>query len=244
VGINLRRTFKYLRRLREKGLVSANADVTLLSLTEDGKGLAGKLRQIVNIVPMVYIQEKQLTDQGKGDEQGEQVNKAPSVASDGLKRSSPAVPRNRAVDRPEGHGRFTTKRDLRERELYDLILRANDEGIVQSTAGAQLGLPSREISRICGRLESWGLIMREGIISDGKRTFRIRSTRQPPSLGSILGAPCITCPNTKRCEKGNSPESSPYGSGSPQECESLEKWIMDSDLGGRVDVAPAIDLGC
>jgi len=59
VGISLRRTYKYLKRLREKGLVSNTPNVTLLSLTEGGKKLAGKLQQILSFMQLTYLQQKE-----------------------------------------------------------------------------------------------------------------------------------------------------------------------------------------
>jgi len=115
------------------------------------------------------------------------------------------------------------------------VLDAGDTGVVQSDLSSILSLPNREISRICSRLESWGLIKKDEVIHEGRRTFRIESTRKPPSLNSILGSPCITCPNTRMCEESNELEPLPYKLMSPQECQQLERWLTDNEIGEKID---------
>ncbi|MBO3803082.1 MAG: hypothetical protein JTT11_04290, partial [Candidatus Brockarchaeota archaeon] len=121
--------------------------------------------------------------------------------------------------------RFATKRDILEKKSLDLIFRAGEEGILQTELWKKLNMSSREGSRICVRLESWGLIKRDKILCDGRWTYRIKSTRKPPSLGSILGAPCITCAQAgSMCARGNEI--------SPENCDTLEQWILTSQAGG------------
>ena len=84
--------------------------------------------------------------------------------------------------------RFATKRDILEKRSLDLIFKAGDDGILQTDLWKKLSMSSREGSRICVRLESWGLIRRDKILCEGRWTYRIMSTRKPPSMGSILGS--------------------------------------------------------
>jgi predicted transcriptional regulator len=239
VGISLRRTFKYLKRLREKGLVSNVPNVTLLSLTEEGKRLAEKLRQILSIMPKTDIPQPIVEEYQKGGQKGEEGPEARAPVHSGRTQSALIAP-NRA-NGAERAGRFTTKRDLRERQLYGLVLDAGDAGIVQSDLSTMLSLPNREISRICSRLESWGLIRKDEVVHEGRRTFRIESTRKPPSLNSILGSPCITCPNMKMCEENNELEPMPYKASSPQECQQLERWIRDYEISSPIDSTARMD---
>jgi len=232
VGISLRRTFKYLRRLREKGLVSNTPNFTSLSLTEEGKGLAEKLRRILSITSMELEQRERPTlnkmegEGARGNE--EKSHERPSAQAN--QTQSVLIAPSRAKIRPfKRGGRFTTKRDIRERQIYDLVLDAGDSGVIQSDLSTMLSLPNREISRICSRLESWGLIRKGECIHEGRRTFRIESTRKPPSLNSILGSPCITCPNARVCEESNEQEPLPYKLMSPQECQQLERWLMENE---------------
>jgi DNA-binding Lrp family transcriptional regulator len=134
--------------------------------------------------------------------------------------------------------RFTTKRDILEKKSLDLIFKAGEEGILQTELWKKLNMSSREGSRICVRLKSWGLIKREKVLYDGRWTYRIKSTRKPPSIGSILGAPCITCAQANSmCARGNDI--------SPENCEILEKWILTSQAGGEVagEGQSQVDLG-
>jgi len=234
VGISLRRTFKYLKRLREKGLVTNTSNVTLLSLTEVGKELAEKLGRILSAMPMEPVQQPHPSETEVVEAREGRTHEGPSAQTSQVRPVSIAP--SRAKIRPtERGGRFTTKRDIRERQLYDLVLDAGDAGVVQSDLSTMLSLPNREISRICSRLESWGLIRKDEVINEGRRTFRIESTRKPPSLNSILGSPCITCPNTRMCEESNEPEPLPYKLMSPQECQQLERWLMGNGIDEKVD---------
>lgn len=231
VGISLRRTFKYLRRLREKGLVSNTPNFTLLSLTKEGKELAEKLRHILSTMLMELARQRQPIQNGEVEGEGKSHERSSAQAS----RTQSALIAPRKIRPAERGGRFTTKRDIRERQLYDLVLDAGDAGVIQSDLGSILSLPNREISRICRRLESWGLIRKDEYIHEGRRTFRIESTRKPPSLDSILGSPCITCPNARVCEESNELEQLPYKLMSPQECQQLERWLTDFDIEEKTD---------
>ena len=236
VGISLRRTFKYLKRLREKGLVSSTQNVTLLSLTEEGKELAEKLSRIMSAMPMELDQQSPPSEMEVEQEEAREERPHDQSSAHASQTQSVLIASSRAKIRPtERGGRFTTKRDIRERQLYDLVLDAGDVGVVQSDLSTILSLPNREISRICSRLESWGLIRKDEVINEGRRTFRIESTRKPPSLNSILGSPCITCPNTRMCEESNELEPLPYKMMSPQECQQLERWLIGNEIGEKID---------
>ncbi|MEM2841777.1 MAG: hypothetical protein QW201_00500 [Thermoproteota archaeon] len=119
--------------------------------------------------------------------------------------------------------RQTTKRALMERKALSIISSAGDTGILQTELWKKMGVSSREGSRICSRLESWGLVRREKFLYNGRWTYRIISTRNPPKMDSILGAPCITCPLFSKCAPGNDVN--------PERCDWLDKWIMTVETG-------------
>lgn len=52
VGINIRRTYKYLRRLRQKMLISTSKRATIFELTNTGKQVCEKLLQIANLLSL------------------------------------------------------------------------------------------------------------------------------------------------------------------------------------------------
>ncbi|MEM2885919.1 MAG: winged helix-turn-helix domain-containing protein, partial [Thermoproteota archaeon] len=214
-GISVRRTFKYLKRLRERGLVSCSQGLVILSLTEEGKKIAAKILQVLDAARI----EPRL-DRTRGEAPLEPFGSA------GERKTDLAVPK---VDfSPKaGRGRFKTKRDVNEKQFYELVLASGEGGVAQASVGKLLRLPSREVSRIASRLESWKLIRREKIVYGGRNTFRIVSTRKPPSMCSILGAPCITCPNANRCEGAD--EGASRWEVSPEECPLLERWIMGAE---------------
>ncbi|MGQ9513690.1 MAG: winged helix-turn-helix domain-containing protein [Thermoproteota archaeon] len=222
VGISVRRTFKYLKRLREKGLVSSSTDLTMLSLTEEGRRIAEKLRQILGIAGIRYLKTHSNLEDAKRMHKVSFEEKEASEHSFELSKERAAP--------ISVQSRFTTKRDMREKLLYELVLNSGDDGVIQANIGMLLHLPSREISRIVSRLESWKLIRKDRVLFNGRNTFRIVFTRKLPSLKSILGAPCITCVNANRCDEGNV-----FGGISPQECSLLERWIMNVDTDPRID---------
>lgn len=118
--------------------------------------------------------------------------------------------------------RFVTKRSTLERKALDIVMKAGPEGILQTELWKKIGVSSREGSRICVRLERWGLIGREKFLSDGRWTYKIFSTKPPLKLDSIMGAPCITCPYFSQCAPGSEV--------SPERCIWLEEWVLTSEV--------------
>jgi len=120
--------------------------------------------------------------------------------------------------------RFVTKRSTLERAALDIVMKAGDNGILQTELWKKIGVSSREGSRICVRLEKWGLIRREKFLHEGRWTYKIFSTRPPLKLDSIIGAPCLTCQYFSKCAPGNEI--------SPERCVWLEEWVMTSEVKG------------
>ncbi len=117
--------------------------------------------------------------------------------------------------------RFVTKRSTFERRALDAVMKAGKDGILQTELWKRIEVSSREGSRICLRLEKWGLIRRERFLNEGRWTYKIFSTKAPLRLDSILGAPCITCPYFYQCAPG--------GEISPEKCVWLDEWVLTSE---------------
>ncbi len=109
-----------------------------------------------------------------------------------------------------------------EQKALQLIINSGENGLLQSELWRKMKASSREGSRISIKLEKKGLIHRERALSDGRWTYRLYSKRQPVTINSILSCPCLTCSESQRCEAG--------GKVTPNDCERLTQWILDSAL--------------
>ncbi len=107
-----------------------------------------------------------------------------------------------------------------EQKALQIVASMGDLGLLQSELWRKMGASSREGSRISIKLERKGLIYRDRELSNGRWTYRLFSTRQPVSIDSILACPCLTCQESVRCGAG--------GRISPNECDLLTQWILDS----------------
>jgi predicted transcriptional regulator len=122
------------------------------------------------------------------------------------------------------------RNDLEHQALL-LIQDAGREGILQSDLWRKLGASSREGSRISLKLERRGLVKRVKQLNEGRWTYRLISSRQPTTVGSIVDVPCLICSESAKCGVG--------GVTNPTECEKLTAWILslaEKDVGGRADV--------
>jgi predicted DNA-binding transcriptional regulator len=111
-----------------------------------------------------------------------------------------------------------------EKTALELIKNSGDAGILQSDLWRRLGLDSREGSRLVLRLAKKGLIKREQVVVNGRRTYKIRYTT-PPSLElrllvnieDVMDIPCFTCPYLSQCAPGNFND--------PRTCPILQRWL-------------------
>ncbi|MEB2836397.1 MAG: Lrp/AsnC family transcriptional regulator [Desulfurococcales archaeon] len=111
-----------------------------------------------------------------------------------------------------------------EKTALEMIRNSGSTGILQSDLWRRLGLDSREGSRLVLRLAKKGLIRREQVVVNGRRTYRLRYTR-PPSLElklkvdieDVLDIPCFTCPFLGQCGPGNFND--------PRTCPILQAWL-------------------
>ena len=107
-----------------------------------------------------------------------------------------------------------------ENKALKLIIEKKTAGILQSDLWKILNSSSREISRICLKLEDKKVIKREREVSNGRWTYRIFTSKKPIEIESLLDIPCVSCPNLYRCATG---EESRINS-----CELLTQWLLTS----------------
>lgn len=105
-----------------------------------------------------------------------------------------------------------------EHKALQVIVSAGNQGILQSELWRKLDATSREGSRIAIKLEKKGLVNRERELWQGRWTYRLYPKRMPPSIDSILGCPCLTCPDDSRCGA--------WSTVTPNECVKLTEWII------------------
>lgn len=113
--------------------------------------------------------------------------------------------------------------DELERKAVD-VLREHKDGMLQSELWKSLGISSREGSRLVLRLMRRGLVRREEVTVNGKRTYRVylvetRAARFSPRIdvSSILDIPCVKCPHLNECGLG--------GFYDPSNCDLFESWL-------------------
>jgi predicted DNA-binding transcriptional regulator len=97
--------------------------------------------------------------------------------------------------------------DLTSR-VYKLVVERGKDGVLQSEIWKELGLTSRDGSRLAIRLERRGLIGRVKVLEEGRWTYKLTPLRFPTDMASIERAPCIVCPYETKCSVDG--EMSPY----------------------------------
>ncbi|MFQ6011702.1 MAG: helix-turn-helix transcriptional regulator [Nitrososphaerales archaeon] len=88
--------------------------------------------------------------------------------------------------------------DLTSR-MYKLVVIHNTEGVLQSEVWKELGLSSRDGSRIAIRLEKRGIIERDKVLANGRWTYKLKAIRLPVDFRSIELIPCTVCGHEKKC---------------------------------------------
>jgi DNA-binding Lrp family transcriptional regulator len=99
------------------------------------------------------------------------------------------------------------KRSKVEIKALKLILKAGDEGLFQSELWKLLGVKNREASRIAKKYVDNGRVFRERVLYNGRWTFKIFSTKKYVTLDSIIGCPCLICPDVDKCYRGGKKDS-------------------------------------
>ena len=104
-----------------------------------------------------------------------------------------------------------------EQRALRLIYDAGDEGLLQSDLWKLLGVSSREGSRLAKKFEEKGRIVREEVLNDGRWTYKLLSKKEPVTLDSVRGCPCLICSEVEKCFRG--------GTQDPVYCQLLTAWI-------------------
>jgi hypothetical protein len=112
-----------------------------------------------------------------------------------------------------------------EAKALEIIKSRGDEGVYQHELWRTLGLDSREGSRLALRLLKKGLIVREPVVHNGRRTYKLyiakqvkRSFKIDVDFTPFLEVPCFTCPHMgSRCFEG--------GFFDPRNCPMLREWL-------------------
>ncbi len=107
--------------------------------------------------------------------------------------------------------------DLTSR-VYKLVVERGRDGVLQSEIWKELGLTSRDGSRLAIRLERRGLIGRVKVLEDGRWTYKLTPLRFPTDMTSIEKAPCIVCLFESKCTFD--------GQISPYVCPLIGPWVV------------------
>jgi predicted DNA-binding transcriptional regulator len=114
--------------------------------------------------------------------------------------------------------------DLTSR-VYKLVVERGRDGVLQSEIWKELGLTSRDGSRLAIRLERRGLIGRVKVLEDGRWTYKLTPLRFPTDMTSIEKAPCIVCQYEPKC--------SIEGEISPYVCPWIGPWVIQEAMAAR-----------
>jgi predicted DNA-binding transcriptional regulator len=137
---------------------------------------------------------------------------APAPSEHGKKESVAAKKEGTSTDKKQSsaEGRApratTSLMEKTEEELvdltsrvYKLVVERGKDGVLQSEIWKELGLTSRDGSRLAIRLEKRGMIKRVKVLDDGRWTYKLTPLRLPANISSMESAPCIVCPVESKC---------------------------------------------
>lgn len=112
------------------------------------------------------------------------------------------------------------KNDL-ETKALQLVIDAEEDGILQSEMWKSLNVTSREGSRLALKFEEKGVIERRKVLHNGRWTYKLFSLTKMVTIDSIRNCPCIVCESIDKCFTG--------GQIDPIHCRKLTLW-MDPEL--------------
>ena len=104
-----------------------------------------------------------------------------------------------------------------EQKALKLVFDAGDKGILQSELWKELGVSSREGSRMAKKFEEKEKVIREKVLNDGRWTYKLYSKKELVTLDSVKGCPCTACYDIDRCATGTWV--------SPILCKKLTYWM-------------------
>jgi predicted DNA-binding transcriptional regulator len=121
--------------------------------------------------------------------------------------------------------------DLTSR-VYKLVVERGRDGVLQSEIWKELGLTSRDGSRLAIRLERRGLIGRVKVLEEGRWTYKLTPLRFPTDMTSIEKAPCVVCQFESKCIFD--------GQISPYICPLIGPWVMGEARVVRGQTVPTV----
>jgi hypothetical protein len=114
-------------------------------------------------------------------------------------------------------GKKMPSKEKSEQKALKLIIEAGEEGLLQSNLWKLLDVNSREGSRIAKKFEEKGKIIRVKVLEGGRWSYKLFFKKEPVTLESVEGCPCLICPEVDKCFRG--------GSQDPTTCLDLTAWI-------------------
>src|SRR5580658_6313907 len=120
--------------------------------------------------------------------------------------------------------------DLTSR-VYKLVVERGKDGVLQSEIWKELGLTSRDGSRLAIRLEKRGMIRRVKVLDDGRWTYKLTPLRLPANISSMESAPCIVCPVESKCSVTTDIN--------PLTCPLIGPWVLKEFAASKVVVSVA-----
>jgi predicted transcriptional regulator len=120
----------------------------------------------------------------------------------------------------EQDNKVANKKENLEQKALRIIFEKGDEGLIQSELWKELGVTSREASRMAKKFETRGKIERKKVLNNGRWTYILYSKKEPVTLDSIKGCPCLICSELNKCFRG--------GTYDPVYCQKLTTWIDPS----------------
>ena len=173
---------------------------------------------------------------GKGDRKGAKA--APKAK--GKAAASKAVPQASAEKPADKKAKPILRTEKTEEELvdltsrvYKLVVERGKDGVLQSEIWKELGLTSRDGSRLAIRLEKRGMILRVKVLDDGRWTYKLTPLRLPANISSMESAPCIVCPVEAKCSVTTDIN--------PLTCPLIGPWVVKEFAASpTMEVAPPV----
>ena len=142
-------------------------------------------------------------------------------------KQAPTKPKSQPKSQPKAKEQVEPPRPVERTEeelvdltsrVYKLVVERGRDGVLQSEIWKELGLTSRDGSRLAIRLERRGLIGRVKVLEEGRWTYKLTPLRFPTDMTSIEKAPCIVCQFESKCTID--------GQISPYVCPLLGPWVI------------------
>lgn len=167
---------------------------------------------------------------GKGEKVKAKAAKAPKAAPAEKAPEKQVEKKAKPIQRTEKTEEELV--DLTSR-VYKLVVERGKDGVLQSEIWKELGLTSRDGSRLAIRLEKRGMIRRVKVLDDGRWTYKLTPLRLPANISSMESAPCIVCPVEAKCSVTTDIN--------PLTCPLIGPWVIKEFAASKtMEVAPPV----